>query len=283
MTYQYVYDITTDNVIQLSNDIVNADKKRYTVLDIKTVQKFVNSNYKHIIKTIDRVKKSDMRFIHVCIDKLNVTYLKDIANYYNSWLGDGVYYNPGGLWFSCGSSWIDLWKPTKSNKDVEINKWTLSTYIYEIKINSSKSGTVNTHGVLQINNLDEFKDFIYKYRIKDKNVNIRNVMNWKRIKKDYSGIVICPYLGNLLFGKNANAIGLTGSPDDVTNFYKKLIGPMYYDHILFLSEWYRHWEAGTGVIWDLAGIKDIILLNKAVVYSHILKARDKKEGINKKN
>jgi hypothetical protein len=275
MPLQYVYDINTDNIIQLPNDIINIDKKRYTVLNIKTVQKFVNSNYKHIIKTIDRVKKGDMRFIHVCIDKLDMTYLKDIANYYKSWLGDGVYYNPGGLWFSCGSSWIDLWKPTKGNKDVQINKWTLSTYIYEIKINGSK--------ILQINNLDEFKEFIYKYRIKDKNVNIRNVMNWKQIKKDCSGIVICPYLGDLLFGKNANEIGLTGSPDDITNFYKNLLGPTYYDHILFLSEWYRHWEAGTGVIWDLAGIKNIVLLNKAVVYPHILKALDKKEAINKKS
>lgn len=277
MTLQYVYDIKTDNIIQLPYDIVNADTKRYTVLDLETVQKFVNSNYKHIVKTIGAgtSKKGDIQYIHVCIDKLDMTYLKDIANYDNSWLGDGVYYNPQGLWFSCGTSWIELWKPTKGNKDVEINTWTLSTYIYEIKINGSN--------ILQINNLDEFKEFIYKYRIKDKNVNIRNVMDWKRIKKDCSGIVICPYLGDLLFGKNANAIGLTGTPDDITNFYKKLLGPTYYDHILFLSEWYRHWEAGTGVIWNLAGIKDIVLLNKAVVYPHILKARSKKEAINKKN
>jgi hypothetical protein len=280
MTLQYVYDINTDNIIRLPYDIVNADTKRYTVLDLETVQKFVNSNYKHIVKTIGTgtSKKGDIQYIHVCIDKLDMTYLKDIANYDNSWLGDGVYYNPQGLWFSCGASWIELWKPTKGNKDVEINTWTLSTYIYEIKINDS------THGVLQINNLDEFKEFIYKYRIKDKNVNIRNVMDWKRIKNDCMGIVICPYLGDLLFGKNANAVGLTGTPDDITNFYKKLLGPTYYDHILFLSEWYRHWEAGTGVIWNLAGIKDIVLLNKAVVYPRILKVRGrKKEVVNEKN
>jgi hypothetical protein len=265
MTLQYVYDINTDNIIRLPYDIVNVDTKRYTVLDLEMVQKFVNNNYKHIVKTIGKGihKKSDTRYIHLCIDKLDMTYLKDIANYDNSWLGDGVYYNPRGLWFSCGTSWIDLWKPTKSNKDVEINDWSLSSYIYEIKINGSN--------ILQINNLDKFKEFIYKYRFNDKNVNIRNVMNWKRIKKDYSGIVICPYLGDLLFGKNANAIGLTGTPENITNFYKKLLGPMYYDHILFLSEWYRHWEAGTGVIWNAVGIKDIVLLNKSAVYPHIPK------------
>jgi hypothetical protein len=278
MTLQYVYDIKTDNIIQISNDIVSADTKRYTVLDLETVQKFVNNNYKHIVKTIGKgtSKKDDTRFIHLCIDKLDMTYLKDIANYDSSWLGDGIYYNPRGLWFSCDASWIDLWKPTKGTKNVQINTWSLSTYIYEIKINGSN--------ILQINNLDEFKEFIYKYRFKDKNVNIRNVMDWKKIKKDYSGIVICPYLGDLLFGKNANEIGLTGSPENITNFYKKLLGPTYYDHILFLSEWYRHWEAGTGVIWNLAGIKDIVLLNKSAVYPRILKARGrKKETVNKKS
>jgi hypothetical protein len=265
MTLQYVYDINTDNIIQLPYDIVIADTKRYTVLDLETVQKFVNSNYKHILKTIGTgtSKKGDMQYIHLCIDKLDMSYLKDIANYDSSWLGDGVYYNPHGLWFSCGTSWVDFFKPTKGNKNVVITKWTLSTYIYEIKINGSN--------ILQINSLDEFKEFIYKYRFKDKNVNIRNVMDWKRIKKDYLGIVICPYLGDLLFGKNANAIGLRGTPENITNFYKKLLGPTYYDHILFLSEWYRHWEAGTGVIWNLAGIKDIVLLDKAVVYPRIRK------------
>ena len=291
MTLQYVYDIKTDNIIQIPYDIVNADTKRYTVLDLETVQKFVNNNYKHIIKTIGKgtSKKSDMRYIHVCIDKLDMTYLKDIANYDRSWLGDELYYNPQGLWFSCGASWVELWKPTKGNKNIEINAWTLSTYIYEIKINGSNDratnnhGLINNHGVLQINNLDEFKEFIYKYRFNDKNVNIRNVMDWKRIKNDYSGIVICPYLGDLLFGKNANTIGLTGTPENITNFYKKLIGPSYYDHILFLSEWYRHWEAGTGIIWNLAGIKDIVLLDKSAVYPRILKASGRKEAVNKKS
>ena len=278
MTLQYVYDIKTDNIIQIPYDIVNTDTKRYYVLDLETVQKFVNNNYKHIIKTIGKgtSKKSYMRYIHVCIDKLDMTYLKDIANYYGSLTGDGAYYNPQGLWISCGTSWIDFLKPTKDNKNVQINAWTLSTYIYEIKINDTN--------ILKINNLDEFKEFIYKYRFNDKNVNIRNVMDWKRIKNDYSGIVICPYLGDLLFGKNANAIGLTGSPENITNFYKKLIGPSYYDHILFLSEWYRHWEASTGVIWNLAGIKDIVLLDKSAVYPRILKARGrKKEVVNEKN
>ena len=200
MTLQYVYDIKTDNIIQIPYDIVNADTKRYTVLDLETVQKFVNNNYKHIIKTIGKgtSKKSDMRYIHVCIDKLDMTYLKDIVNYYGSLTGDGAYYNPHGLWFSCGASWIDFFKPSKGNKNIEINAWTLSTYIYEIKINDTN--------ILKINNLDEFKEFIYKYRFNDKNVNIRNVMDWKRIKNDYSGIVICPYLGDLLFGKNANLL-----------------------------------------------------------------------------
>jgi hypothetical protein len=278
MTLQYVYDIKTDNIIQIPYDIVNTDTKRYYVLDLETVQKFVNNNYKHIIKTIGKgtSKKSYMRYIHVCIDKLDMTYLKDIANYYGSLTGDGAYYNPQGLWISCGTSWIDFLKPTKDNKNVQINAWTLSTYIYEIKINDTN--------ILKINNLDEFKEFIYKYRFNDKNVNIRNVMDWKRIKNDYSGIVICPYLGDLLFGKNANAIGLTGSPENITNFYRKLIGPSYYDHILFLSEWYRHWEASTGVIWNLAGIKDIVLLDKSAVYPRILKARGrKKEVVNEKN
>jgi hypothetical protein len=278
MTLQYVYDIKTDNIIQIPYDIVNTDTKRYYVLDLETVQKFVNNNYKHIIKTIGKgtSKKSYMRYIHVCIDKLDMTYLKDIANYYGSLTGDGAYYNPQGLWISCGTSWIDFLKPTKDNKNVQINAWTLSTYIYEIKINDTN--------ILKINNLDEFKEFIYKYRFNDKNVNIRNVMDWKRIKNDYSGIVICPYLGDLLFGKNANAIGLTGSPENITNFYRKLIGPSYYDHILFLSEWYRHWEASTGVIWNLAGIKDIVLLDKSAVYPRILKVCGrKKEVVNEKN
>jgi hypothetical protein len=262
----YVYDKELDIIVSQLKEIVDADTKRFIILEYDYVQKFVNKNYKNIIKYIGKSPKT--RFIHLCTDKLNVTFLKDIANYYNTWFGDGIYYNPLGLWISCNTSWIDLWKPTHSNSNVQINKWTLSTYIYEIKINKSL--------ILQINNFDEFKNFIYKYRNNDKKFNIRDVIDWNRLKKEYCGIIICPYLGNRLFGKNANEIGLTGTPNDVTEFYKKMIGPSYYDHILFLSEWYRHWEAGTGVIWDLAGIKKIILLQKFPVYPYIQKMPKKK-------
>ena len=55
----------------------------------------------------------------------------------------------------------------------DINNWAMSSYVYEMEVNKS---------VLKITKLSEFEKFIDKY--KKRTSNVRDFINWKKIKKD---------------------------------------------------------------------------------------------------
>lgn len=162
-----------------------------------------------------------------------------------------VYYNPNGLWFSCGAEWL------KYTKRYNLDNWNTRTYLYEVIISDN---------VLQINNLKEFKKFIDEYKNTGDDFRFDNVINWERVRKDYYGLLICPYLGDEIWGDNANDFTLYGNTKLVNNYIMTLVGDNWKNSLYLLAEWYRHWETATGVVWNPKGIKKINLVKRMTTF-----------------
>lgn len=168
-------------------------------------------------------------------------------------MGKSIYHNPNGIWVSCGLSWIDYashWK---------YNQWCISTYVYEITLDDT---------ILKISTVEELKKFINHYK-KD-NMKIYDVIDWKKVRKELSGLVICPYLGNKIWGKRANKFGIYGPENKTQQYIEKLVGNKWKNDIFFTAEWYRHWEAGTGIIWSNNAIKEVRLIKKLNTFDNVL-------------
>ena len=164
----------------------------------------------------------------------------------------GVSYNPTGLWVSCGSSWQ---KYARSNTGSDFEQYANRRYTYEI--------VANIDTVLKIKTITDFLSFIESYKYPDNIITMMNVINWKKVRKDYSGLIICPYLGNKIWGKNANSLLTMGTKKSTILYYtqlEKMIGPIWKTIPFFLAEWYRHWEVASGVIWKKTGIADFKLI-----------------------
>lgn len=223
-----------------TNDIIIAPK------DIKSIIKINNDNIKKTIMSIPNYKQ---KYFHISRTSLP-SKLDDKQQNMDTWIDSDIYYNPLGIWLSCGISW------QKYIDDVQ-TKWGYYTYLYQLE---------PTQTVLKISTLNEFKEFIEKYKKNTKKVS--GIMNWKKIKQDYDGLIICPYLGNKIWGKNAIHMGIKGS-EKWDEYVNKIKGNEWKDDIVFTAEWYRHWETGTGVIWKPStGLKKIKLIKKLDTFDH---------------
>ena len=211
----------------------------------------------YLIDYIDKYHPHDL--VHMSKKKLDMDLLEDKNNIINSWLSD-VYYNPNGLWTSCGSSWLKFLK----ENNMYHSSWIKCKYIYVVKLGSnivSLSASLHTSkDVLHITKIKELIDFHCKYAKYKKGQGYK--MDWTKIKKKYAGLVICPYLGNKIWkreetGEFVDAFYL-GSEEEkyILDALQKNI--MKYPHLYL--EWYRHWEASTGVIWRVKSIESIDLL-----------------------
>jgi hypothetical protein len=194
---------------------------------------FIQDNYKN-------------KYIHFSNKELSVNILENKINNENSWLGGNIYMNPHGLWFSCGSKWIEWILKNNLYK----TSWANVKYVYEIKINKKN--------ILKIKNTDELINFHNKYAKYNDKVGFK--INWISVKKDYDGIVICPYLGDKIWkdiGINDNFFGIT---EEINKYIRKTLKKNLIKYPEFYLEWYRHWETSTGVIWKIASIKNINLI-----------------------
>lgn len=213
----------------------------------------INKNVKEIEKAMIDYDSTGKSYYHMSrnpIKKMIDTYDNIKENYF----GNSIYQNPTGLWISCGDEWI---KYTKRN---EMQPWNMHIHLYEIKISDE---------VLKISNLKEFKNFIDKYKNKDNELTFDNVINWKKVKNDYDGLLICPYLGDKIWGKRANEMGLRGDKHLINDYIVKAVGDKWKDSLFFLAEWYRHWETGTGVIWKSKGVTEINLVKRMETFKEI--------------
>jgi hypothetical protein len=215
----------------------------------------INNEKKKLLKIREKLKnlidyinkKYNNKYLHFSNKELSIESLMDKNNIMNSLLGN-IYMNPAGLWFSCGSKWIDWIFKNKLYK----TKWANVKYVYEIKIKKKK--------VIFIKNVDQLLKFHHKNAKYSEKYGYK--INWHNVKKKYDGISICPYLGDKIWKE----IGVNNIYFEVTNEINQYIQKTIKRHIIkypeFYLEWYRHWETASGVIWRMESIKSIDLIRK---------------------
>jgi hypothetical protein len=226
------------------------DKHKYVYVKNKELYELSINNNENIKKTIMNIPNYKKKYFHVTYKPLP-NKIEDKHENMNSRLPGNIYQNPNGLWLSCGISWQDVLNNS-------VNQWSLATYIYQIE---------PTETVLKISTLKAFKEFIETYK-KKTNV-ISDLIDWKKVKDDYDGLIICPYLGDKIWGKHANQMKIFGS-QKWSDYVKQIVGKEWKHNILFTAEWYRHWETGTGVIWKPStGLKKIKLIEKLDTFDYL--------------
>lgn len=220
------------------------EKKNYN----KAIKEYDDEikNIKKKYKLLDKFdEKYDKSFIHISNIPISIDTLKNTNKNNNSRFMEGstVYYNPKGFWVSCGTSFYRWLLYIKSYD----NPWLDFRYVYKVDINKSS--------ILYIKKLDELINFHKKFSsFKNKKYKI----NWREVKKEYDGLIICPYLGHKIWGKDPT-LNVYLNPD-VSDYIEKTLGDDISKYPQFFLEWYRHWDAGSGVIWRNSGIKKISLI-----------------------
>lgn len=241
----YVFNRLNNIIDQIA--FKDYDETIHIAIDDKQLEEYAVKNTNAIKNIIEKQKKYKSKFFHVSINEFKT--INDTHNNDKSWLYGNIYKNPIGVWISCGLSWQKFIGNSPS-------QWSLSTYVYEI---------IPSDNILKINNVNELEKFIKKY----KKTKIHDIIDWKRVKKDYDGLVICPYLGDEIWGKNAIDFGIYGNAKNIEEYIQKSVGNKWKNDIYYTAEWYRHWETGTGVIWRKSGIKNIKLLQKLNTYDNL--------------
>jgi len=162
----------------------------------------------------------------------------------SSYLGSNVYFNPKGLWISCSSSWLKY--ELSSTRPYYVSSILDAKYIYKVDLDKLN--------ILEINKLEQLIDFHLKYLKKNNKLQI----DWKEVKKKYDGIIICPYLGYKIWEKKELDLYFYM---DYLKYIEKFIGNNIEKYPQIYLEWYKHWDAGTGVIWRKSAIKNIEEIN----------------------
>jgi hypothetical protein len=199
-----------------------------------------------IINFLDEKYKN--KFIHLSDKPISIDDFKNSNKINESWLGGKVYCNPTGLWFSCGSNWIKWVQKWNTNYT---SRWTNAKYIYEIEDNKES--------VLHIKSYKELLKFHKKYAKYTEKDGYH--INWQIVKKEYDGLVICPYLGDKIWDKiNGYNVDSFRIFNTEYQYIKGTLGKNIMKYPEFYLEWYRHWETSTGVIWRKNGIVNIKLI-----------------------
>jgi len=168
--------------------------------------------------------------------------LNKLINTVNNNNSENTYYNPKGISVSCGSNLLILQQDY--SQLIKLN------YIYKIDIDKST--------VLYIKNLNKLIEFHNKYSMPEK----KNNIDWKKVQKDYDGLIICPYLGYKIWGENSTDVYMYRS---IEKYILRTLDKDIKKYPPFFLEWYRFWGAQTeihssGIIWRKSGIKKIELI-----------------------
>jgi hypothetical protein len=223
----------------------NEKKHYHKVINKSELLKIAKTN---LINTRQFIKDNGLNntFLHFSMTKIEK--LKFEKNT-TSWNADSksVYFNPNGLWISHGSSWLDFVEKNNNGPGM----WNLFSYTYKIIISDS---------IKIISNIDQFYDFIEEFKNSNKIIKLYDVINWEKVKKKYDGLIISPWLGDEIWEIAKDDKFTIWGGESAHNFFVQLLGSKWKDNKLLLSEWYRHWETSTGVIWNSAGVRDIELI-----------------------
>jgi hypothetical protein len=136
---------------------------------------------------------------------------------------------PRGIWFGIGSSWKD-WAATEFFGDIP----TDVKNIYAAKFSLEKETAIvlkKNAKILRIKNAKQLDNFTKKYPGEDeylkpvKNVEygLGRMINWKRVTKDYDGIIIAPYIASR--------------------------------RLSVQTPWYYGWDVASGCVWNIDAIR----------------------------
>jgi hypothetical protein len=207
--------------------------------NVHDVKKFI---HKH------KLKDSFLHFSLKSIEKLDSVILD---NSHKSGTNKSVYTNPSGLWLSHGSGWLDY---------VELNikkpsPWNLFPYTYKLEVFDS---------VKLITSKDDLFKFIKTYKYKPSDIKFYDVIDWSKVKKDWDGLIITPWLGDKIWHNTStpsDRFEIIGG-ESAHDFINEIMGARWKNNNVVLSEWYRHWECASGVIWNVQGIASCNLIKE---------------------
>lgn len=157
-----------------------------------------------------------------------------------------LYHKPQGLWISSGTEWLDY---IQANVTIP-HKYNLFSYAYKLELYDN---------VKIITEKEQLFQFIKKYKKKNEDIRLYDIMDWDRIRADFAGLVITPHLGSKLWRESFNKMHISGA-EAAHDFFIDLIGPRWFTKQLLLCEWYRSWETASGVIWNISGIASFDLI-----------------------
>lgn len=211
------------------------------------IDDIIKIGYKNIQKTIKFInkKKLNNHFLHTSVNKIKkIDDILDIKSWDES--EKSIYHNPLGLWIGYGDSWLQYVKSHIKKPSM----WNLFSYVYDIEVNES---------VLIIESKQELYNFINKFKNDNNIIKIYNVINWKKVRETYNGLII---IGNDIWNTQMLDKMIILGNESVQEFIDNLVGDSWKSNMLLLSEWVRHWETKTGVIWSKNGIKEYKLIKK---------------------
>jgi len=133
-------------------------------------------------------------------------------------------WKPNGIWYSCGNSWYNFIKDDETDR--------LHKYIHTIRLKNNKKTTYqnkDSNKLLIIKDINDFDSFFNEYKVFSDKLNYY-LIDWVKVKKDYGGIEICPYLHNRRSTKRS-------------------------------TKWYYSWDVASGCIWN-----DDIISSTNIVY-----------------
>jgi len=244
---KFVIDMLINSIVYVEDDELLLNKYHYKIVSEKKLRDIGNMNYKKILKII-KENNSD-GYYHLSMKPIS-TFI-DTSQKGTTYMGKtNLYYNPVGLYMSCGKNYYDVEVQKAHNHFVDNSIY--HSYVYELKINKS---------VLQIKNLKSFVNFINKYKYSDSKIKITNIMNWDKIKKEYDGLIICPILHKQLFGDTIKLLDIYKDENIIQEKILEKYGENWKKELMLLSEWFRGWRC-QGVVWRQSGLKQISLINK---------------------
>lgn len=212
----------------------------------KIAKKNIHDSKKFINKY--KLKNSFLHFSMKPMEKLETATIHyNILTEHNK---KSIYYKPNGLWLSHGTSWLEY---VENNIKIPSNL-NLFPYIYKIEIFDS---------VKLITNKDDLFKFIKMYKRKPSEIKFYDILDWTRIRKDWDGLIITPWLGNKIWHSETNVEKFEIIGGEVAHeFIAEVMGARWKSNILLLSEWYRKWGCAGGVIWNINGIASCELKKK---------------------
>ena len=237
---KYIYFNTEINTFVFTNK--KKSSKKYLLFPIEQLQSIAKRN---ILSVKHYIIKSELStsFLYFSVNELKKLEIPE--NYEQD---KSIYTQPNGIWLSHGISWLE-----NIERYEFPNKYNLFSYTYKVDL-------FNTIKI--ISDKESLFTFIKKYKKKQDDIRMYDIIDWDKVKEEFTGLIITPHLGRKIWRDNYESFYISGQ-ESVQDFFTDLLGPKWKNNILLLSEWYRGWpRCAGGVIWNIEAISSFTLVKK---------------------